>query len=692
MPGSLPSMVSGLQSTPYVLERTHTLLADRAWSGDGPNIGKRGCNLTILLLSLNRSSLTVNLLRSIHEHMPKFAGKLLIVDNGSAEEERAILREACAKLPFEARVLEMDRNYGVAGGRNRGFAAVTTDWVMCLDNDMYFLSDPLDQIQRDIAILGCHFLNLPLLDCDAKTIFALGGHIYVSVDHGVIRVGAGSVFPQAASDGRVNKPFLSTFLFGGASIINRRTFDYVGGFDEGMFIGFEDIDFSIRLHQAGLKVGNTACVAIVHDHPPATNESDQDYERKRFARETLKRSADYLEAKHGMIIWSTVVDDWLKQRQRELGVDDVEIDSKASCVEVDAPAAKLAAAPRSKPKIALITDVEGWAFSNIARQVCRYLGDRYEFRTITTNVVDNIAHVFLMARDCDVIHVFWRETLRMIDAPHVRDYVQWTGGDFDRLLRQLRGRVISTCVYEHLYLTESELAERRPFFNEWVDFYYTGSQRLRQIYEAVPDFRRPSAVLEDGVDLTLFLPRNASRFDTIGEREVVLGWAGNSKWSGQDVDFKGVRTILIPAIEQLRAEGLAVRLEMADASVARREHREMLDYYSTIDAYVCTSLIEGTPNPVLESMACGVPIVTTDVGVIPEAFGDKQKQFVLGERSIDCLKSMIRKLIERPANFRELSEENLHSIRAWDWSVKTRGFDEYFQKCLAKKCRVASSE
>lgn len=682
-------MVAGLKDVGYIIERTHELLAADVAAKAGPNIGLHGANLTILLLSLNRSSLTINLLNSIREKLPQFAGKLLIADNGSITGELAAVRDACAAMPFDATVLELDRNYGVAGGRNRGFAAATTDWVMCLDNDMYFLSDPLELIQRDIALLGCHFLNLPLLDRDGKTLFALGGHLYVSVDGGVLRIGAGSVYPQASFDHAPEQPFLSTFLFGGASVINRATFDRVGGFDEGMFIGFEDIDFSVRLHQAGLKIGNTRAVAIVHDHPPATNTDDQDYERKRFARDTLKRSAEHLEAKHGMIVWSTVVDDWLKQRQRELGVD-VEDDAAPPTASPTATVAGfatplLAASVRPKPKIALVVDVEGWAFWNISQQVMRHLGDRYEFRPIVTQEVDNVAHVFMMARDCDLVHVFWREYLRLVLHAHPRVYTEWLGCSYDRLLAELKSRAISTCVYDHLYLTPAEIDERRPFYTEWLAGYYVGSQRLRRAYDAMPDFRKPLAVLEDGVDLRMFGPRDLERFRRIDGREVVLGWAGNSKWSADIEDFKGVHTILKPAVEQLRAEGVPVRLELADASQRRRAHHEMVDFYASLDAYVCTSKIEGTPNPVLESMACGVPVITTDVGVIPEAFGPQQKSFVLAERNIDCLKDAIRRLVGRPETFRELSEENLRSIQAWDWSIKARNFAPYFDACLAAR-------
>lgn len=111
-------------------------------------------------------------------------------------------------------------------------------------------------------------------------------------------------------------------------------------------------------------------------------------------------------------------------------------------------------------------------------------------------------------------------------------------------------------------------------------------------------------------------------------------------------------------------------------------HERMPDYYSKIDVLVCTSKIEGTPNPVLEAMACGVPVVSTDVGVVPQVFGELQKSFILEERSIRALADAIVRLISEPSLLTELSRENLLSIQRWDWSIQAEKFGEYFSSLL----------
>jgi len=127
---------------------------------------------------------------------------------------------------------------------------------------------------------------------------------------------------------------------------------------------------------------------------------------------------------------------------------------------------------------------------------------------------------------------------------------------------------------------------------------------------------------------------------------------------------------------------------MADSSEEMITHDEMRDYYAKIDLYVCVSETEGTPNPVLEAMACGVPVISTDVGIVKEAFGTKQKKMILKERSVECLKGKIIEVIENPDLLRELSQENLESVKKWYWEVRVKNFNLFFKECLQKEQKI----
>jgi hypothetical protein len=93
----------------------------------------------------------------------------------------------------------------------------------------------------------------------------------------------------------------------------------------------------------------------------------------------------------------------------------------------------------------------------------------------------------------------------------------------------------------------------------------------------------------------------------------------------------------------------------------------MPDYYNSIDVLLCASAMEGTPNPVLEAMACGVPVISTDVGVVPEVLGPLQSDFIV-PRDPGAMAAAIRRLHLDRGLLQKLSRENLARIEGRDWA------------------------
>lgn len=673
-------LVEGLSQAAYVFDPRHALLAGDAWKEDGPNIGISGANLTIAFLSYNRASVSEKLLLSIRDHLPAFAGEVLIVDNGSVATELSYLRDICAKLPYRTRIVELGQNFGVAGGRNRTLEHVTTEWLMCLDSNIRFVSNPLLSFQRELATLGCHFMSLPWLGADERTLFAKGGHLYVSYENSQLYIGAGSACAQTQSGSVQTPAFMASFLFGGACIVNRASFQAVGGYDEALFVGYEDIDFSIRLFQKGYKVGASGCSALMSDSDQSGTETAHLGAPEYSSRDLLIDSAWLLEQKHGFRVRRDALEYWLASQHQVLAhLSSNPAEPETNPVGTDG-------LQLIKPKIALIIDIDEWAFGNISRQLQRHLAEKFDFVVIPIGIVDNLARILMMVKDCQIVHFFWREVPFIIGSPYFRSYIESLGvayADFERVY--IHPKIFSTSVYDHLLLQEQELQDRRHLFTDMLAGYTVASEKLAAIYRDVRGYPAPSSVVEDGVDLARFRPQNLERLSMVPERGLILGWVGNSKWEATVEDFKGVNTILKPAVERLRAEGLPVSLYMADRQERFIPHSQMPAYYQDIDVLVCTSKIEGTPNPVLEAMACGVPVISTDVGIVPQAFGDLQKQFIFQERSVDALCSLIRRLLTEPALLPRLSQENQQRIQSWDWAFQAKKFGDFFSKLLAAK-------
>ena len=335
-------------------------------------------------------------------------------------------------------------------------------------------------------------------------------------------------------------------------------------------------------------------------------------------------------------------------------------------------------------KITLVVDTPDWAYANIARQVQKCLGHMFEVIVLPITVVDNNPiKAILASKDSDLVHFFWREALRTIDSPSNLSYLAGLGlnwGEFES--RYLAPKKLTVSVYDHLFTSKSDLRHRSKFFHG-VAGYTVSSSKLFEIYQAsqyVPD---PTSLIQDGVDLELFTPRK----QTIGssfENEIKIGWVGNSEW-GDAGDHKGLHTIVRPALEILRNEGRPVVENFADRKLKHTPMHQMPDYYAGVDLLVCASKNEGTPNPVLEAMACGVPVVTTDVGIVREVFGQLQSQFIVDERSPVAFAEKIGILLDDESAMQELSRQNRESVSAWGWDVQAKKFGQFFSSILASQ-------
>ena len=348
-----------------------------------------------------------------------------------------------------------------------------------------------------------------------------------------------------------------------------------------------------------------------------------------------------------------------------------------------------------KPKICVVADVPGWAFDNIAQKLKKELSWKYDIRIAYFNrrtEADYFYEFIEKNNDCDLLHFLNRRMLLLMGTAIFKQKVEKSGRNLDEYIKEKKIK-FSTAVYDYMDLDVEGISEHKVIFNDYTKKYYTATKKLFDIYNKVEDFKKPDAMVHDICDKEIFIPMNLERFDyqNITNRDIVVGWVGNSVHSGEtDTDLKGFRTIIEPVVKQLQEEGYNIKGNYADRNVEWRTTEEMPKYYSEIDICVCASVHEGTPRPVLEAMYSGVPIISTDVGLVPEALGTKQKQFIIGDRDNGKNDEQIRKnlkdriitLYNNRELFKELSNENMKSIEEFDGGKTIRDFENFFEQCL----------
>lgn len=331
----------------------------------------------------------------------------------------------------------------------------------------------------------------------------------------------------------------------------------------------------------------------------------------------------------------------------------------------------------------MVADTPGWVFSRIAERIREHLGSRFDVHIVFLNMLPRheelVTELFKADDGFDLIHFFWRETLSDLFQPDT--WMQLMNTMEIDALQSLALRIASirktTWVCDHLFLDETlpSLWNRRCL--AFATAYGVSSRILKQIYSGItPD--REIHELQDGVDLAVFRPEERQSKDM-----VLVGWTGNSKWGRSGEDHKGLNTVIRPAISRLQAAGLKVRHRFCDRSQGWTPFEEMPQYYRSIDVFICASINEGTPNTVLEAMACGLPVVSTRVGIVDEVFGPLQRQFMIENRSVGSFEKALRRLVEDPALRARVGAENRARVRNWDWSDRIKAWGRFIESTLA---------
>lgn len=245
-----------------------------------------------------------------------------------------------------------------------------------------------------------------------------------------------------------------------------------------------------------------------------------------------------------------------------------------------------------------------------------------------------------------------------------------------------RGRLVLTCWENIPFLHDQDatVAARKRLVRSAADFFIAITEAARDalLFEGVP----PGKVVVQpvGVDRRVFRPLER-------DSEVVSSWEIPDGWStilycGRLIREKGIldlvralpmlrRTLLVlvgEGPERLRLETAASALGVGDRLrfAGGLAYAEMPRVFASADVFCLPSV--STPYwqeqfgmVLVEAMACGLPVVTTDSGSIPEVVGEAA--VVVPPYDPDALAAGISGLLMDPTHRVALREAGLQRVR-----------------------------
>jgi glycosyltransferase involved in cell wall biosynthesis len=173
----------------------------------------------------------------------------------------------------------------------------------------------------------------------------------------------------------------------------------------------------------------------------------------------------------------------------------------------------------------------------------------------------------------------------------------------------------------------------------------------------------PLVYIPNGVDSQTFRPAN---------RTIRVGWAGRKDQASR-LEYKGV-PILDNAIEIFNRLSLGTKAVLCfdggDYPKTILSPGQMADFYRGIDVLVCASEAEGCSNVVLEALACGTPVISTDCGIARELEADGLVTLV--ERNPDAICSALI----------QCSETRLPAVQRYFWPSVAEQYAKLYRTIL----------
>lgn len=146
----------------------------------------------------------------------------------------------------------------------------------------------------------------------------------------------------------------------------------------------------------------------------------------------------------------------------------------------------------------------------------------------------------------------------------------------------------------------------------------------------------------------------------------------------------------------LRAEleGLAAELGIAAAVsfTGRVDNAAMGELYRSADIMLNPSVVDNTPNSVLEALASGVAVVSTDVGGVPYLVEDGKTALLVPPGAPAAMAAAVLRLADSPALAASLSANGLAYVRQFAWaSVRTRLLATYRAAISTRSATIAAA-
>ena len=214
---------------------------------------------TVSFISVNYNGIaqTSDFIRSVQANVHSCPYEIIIVDNGSRNDEAAAL-----KLQFPCiKTIRSAENLGFAGGNNLALEYAVGDYLFFINNDTEILEDHIDLLCKALEEHPDAGMVCPKI-CffSDKSIIQYAGYTPMKG----FRMKNEMLGYGKKDDGSFDRAVFTAFPHGAAMLIRREAITQVGPMPEMYFLYYEELDWALMFSRKGWKIYFEPSCTIYH--------------------------------------------------------------------------------------------------------------------------------------------------------------------------------------------------------------------------------------------------------------------------------------------------------------------------------------------------------------------------------------------------------------------------------------------
>ncbi|MFC2086636.1 glycosyltransferase family 2 protein [Bacteroidota bacterium] len=219
-------------------------------------------SIAIVILNWNGKNFLSKFLPVLVSNSQYPGTEIYVIDNCSTDSSIDLLKNSYNNI----KLIELDKNYGFAGGYNRGLKQINAEFYILLNSDVEvtpnWIEPVLKEFRKNDKIAVC---QPKIKSYHNKSHFEYAGAAGGFIDKYGFTFCRGRIFGYVEKDEHQYDQFSKIFWASGACFfIKSKVFFEVGGFDEDFFAHMEEIDMCWRIINKGYSVAFTPDSTVYH--------------------------------------------------------------------------------------------------------------------------------------------------------------------------------------------------------------------------------------------------------------------------------------------------------------------------------------------------------------------------------------------------------------------------------------------